>query len=125
MNWRTVFASGALALGALLVLRVAVSVTLSILGLLWAIIMTTVTLLAIGGLLYGGYKLFSWAQGSQSSPASDSSGGQTSTADRVERLKERYARGDLSEDEFERRLDRELGGPNMDSLNRERTRERE
>lgn len=125
MNWRTALLYGALGLGALLLLRVVVSLTLGLLGFLWAVVTTAVTLLAVGGLLYGGYRLLSWVRDTQSSPDSSSDEVPTSPADRVERLKERYANGELSEDEFERRLDREFGGPSMDSLDRELDRERE
>jgi phage tail tape-measure protein len=41
------------------------------------------------------------------------------------RLKQQYADGKLSEDELEQRLDRELGGPSVDDLDRELRRERE
>jgi len=121
MNWRKPLVYGALALGVLLVLRVAVSLLFGVLGFLWAIVTTAVAVLALGGLLYGGYKVLSRVRGTGS--ASDS--GTSSPESRVERLKERYANGELSEDEFERRLDREFGGPRVDSLDRELTRERE
>jgi uncharacterized membrane protein len=125
MDWRKLLVYGVIALGALLALRVALSVTLGFLGLLWSVITTAVALLAIGGLLYGGYRLLSWARSDQSPRAGDATQAPASTEDRIERLKDRYASGDLSEDEFERRLDQELGGPSMDSIDRELTRERE
>lgn len=118
MNWRKVLIYGALGLGALLLLRIVVSLIFGILGLLWTIITTAVTLLAIGVLLYGGYKLLSWVRDTESSDSIESS-----TESRIDALKERYANGELAEDEFERRLDRELDGPS--GLDRGLHRERE
>jgi uncharacterized membrane protein len=122
MNWRKVLAYTGLALGVLFVAQIVVSLFFGILGLLWAVFTTLVTVLAVGLLLYGGYKLLSWIRGTESS-VSDSGdewdAASTEPADGVDRLKERYANGDLSEDEFERRLERELDGSRTGSLDRE------
>lgn len=125
MNWWKVLIYGALGLGALLLLRIVVSLIFGILGLLWTIITTAVTLLAIGGLLYGGYKLWSWTCDTESSDSGGATSTSTEPANRVETLKERYANGELSEDKFERQLDRELDGPRTDSLDRKLKREHE
>jgi uncharacterized membrane protein len=125
MNWPKVLTYGVIALVALFLLRIAVGAVLGFFGFLWTAITTGVTLLAIGGLLYAGYRLWSWVSEDESSSASDSVGASTSTEDRVETLKRRYAEGELTEDEFERRLGQELGGPSMDRLDRQLNRERE
>lgn len=129
MALRTVLKYGAIAIAALLVVSVAVSVASAIVGLLWSLVTTAVTLLAVGALLYGGYSLYSWL-------SDDDSGGQRvrdrstgvradgTGADGVDRLRERYANGDLSEAELERRLERELDGTETDSIDRELRRER-
>lgn len=124
MNWPKVLTYGVIALVALFLLRIAVGAVLGFVGFLWTAITTGVTLLAIGGLLYGAYRLWSWVSDDESSPASDSVE-TSSTEDRVETLKKRYAKGELTEDEFERRLGQELGGPSMDRLDRQLNRERE
>lgn len=123
MNWRTALVYGVLAVGALLLLRGVVAFVFGIFGLLWAVLTTAVALVAVGGLLYGGYRLFSWLRGTASSPASDSSTTAASTDGRLERLKQRYADGELSDEEFERRLEQELDGTT--GLDRERQPERE
>lgn len=125
MNWPKVLTYGVIALVALFLLRIAVGAVLGFVGFLWTAITTGVTLLAIGGLLYGAYRLWSWVSDDESSPASDSVESPRSTEDRVETLKKRYAKGELTEDEFERRLGQELGGPSMDRLDRQLNRERE
>lgn len=124
MNWPKVLTYGVIALVALFLLRIAVGAVLGFVGFLWTAITTGVTLLAIGGLLYGAYRLWSWVSDDESSPASDSVE-TSSTEDRVETLKKRYAKGELTEDEFERRLGRVLDGPSMDRLDRQLNRERE
>jgi hypothetical protein len=124
MDWRKLLAYGVLALGALILLQFVVSLVFDVLSLLWSVVTMAVTLLVIAGLLYAGYRLLSWSRGSESASGSDPV--ETSTPDdRVERLKQQYADGKLSEDELEQRLDRELGGPNMDRLDRELGHERE
>lgn len=125
MNWSKLLSYGVVALVAFLLVRIAVGAVLGFFGFLWTAITTGVTLLAIGGLLYAGYRLWSWVSDDESTSASDSAGASTSTEDRVETLKRRYAKGELTEDEFERRLGQELGGPSMDRLDRQLNRERE
>lgn len=124
MNRWKLLAYGVIAIGAIILLQLVVSFVFGLLDLLLSIVTAAVALLVVGGLLYGGYRLLSWAGGSESASGSDPV--ETSTPDdRVERLKQQYADGKLSEDELEQRLDRELGGPSMDALDRELHRERE
>jgi Predicted membrane protein (DUF2078). len=88
-----------------------------------------VTLLAVGGLLYGGYRLVSQARDTEPStatgPAGRSDTAGTESESRVEELKQRYASGKLSEEEFERRLEQELDTPRTDGPGRDLRRERE
>jgi uncharacterized membrane protein len=124
MNRWKLLAYGVLALVALVVLQLVVSFMFGVLDFLLSIVTMAVTLLLIAGLLYGGYRILSWVRGSESASGSDPV--ETSTSDdRVERLKQQYADGKLSEDELKQRLDRELGGPSVDALDRELRRERE
>jgi uncharacterized membrane protein len=124
MNRWKLLAYGVLVVVALVVLRLVVSFVFAVLDFLWSIVTMAVTLLLIAGLLYVGYRIVSWARGSESASGSDPV--ETSTLDDgVERLKQQYADGKLSEDELEQRLDRELGGPSVDDLDRELRRERE
>ena len=113
MALRTAVKYAVLALAALFVLSVVLSVITTVVGLVWGLITTLLTLLIIGGLLYGGFKLFTWL-------SDDGSGGD----DPVAKLRERYANGDISEAELERRLELELDGPETDSIDRELNRER-
>ena len=130
MALRTIMKYVALALSALLVLSVVVSVVSTIVGLLWGLITALATLLVVGGLLYGGFKVVTWLSGDGSpttDPVSDGAGFETTeetTDDRIERLREQYANGKLSEAELERRLELELDGPETDGIDRELNRER-
>lgn len=124
MNRWKLLGYGVLALVALVMLQVVVSFVFGLLDLLWTVVTTAVALLAVGGVLYVGYRALSWARDSE--PVGDSTPVETSPPDdRVERLKQQYADGKLSEDELEQRLNRELGGPNIDGLDSEPRRERE
>jgi uncharacterized membrane protein len=123
MNWWKVLGYGAVAVGVLWLLQFVVSLIFSILSLVWTVITTAVALLALAGLLYGGYRLLSWVRDTESADSADDSETGREPANRVETLKERYTNGELSEEEFERRLERELDGP--ERLESERVRGRE
>jgi uncharacterized membrane protein len=130
MALRTAVKYAALALAALFVLSVVLSVITTVVGLVWGLITSLLTLLVIGGLLYGGFKLFTWLSDGESSsadPVGDAAGVRTdrrTTDDPVAKLRERYANGEISEAELERRLELELDGPETDSIGRELNRER-
>ena len=130
MVLRTAVKYAALALAALFVLSVVFSVITTVVGLVWGLITTLLTLLVIGGLLYGGFKLFTWLSDGESSsadPVGDAAGVRTNrrtTGDRIAELREQYANGDISEAELERRLELELDGPGTDGIDRELNRER-
>ena len=130
MALQTIVKYTALALAALFVLSAVFSVVTTIIGLIWGLITTLVTLLVIGGLLYGGFKLFTWLSDNDSAggdPVGDGFGGEATaetTDDPLANLRERYANGDISEAELERRLELELDGPETDSIDRELNHER-
>lgn len=129
MNWWKVLVYLVLAAGALLVLNVVASMILGLLTIIWAILTTAATLLAVGGLLYGSYKLVSWIRntGSEQSrtrePATVHGDATTNVESkvRVEELKDQYASGALSEAELERQLESELESQRIDrEVHRER-----
>ncbi|WP_123536517.1 hypothetical protein [Halosimplex salinum] len=120
----------ALAIGAFILVSVVLSVVSALVGLVWALVTTVATLLTVAALLYGGFKLYSWLSDDGSSER-DSIRDRSRTTrtdgtgeDGVARLRERYANGELSEAELERRLELELDGPETDSIDRELSRER-
>lgn len=128
----------ALAVGIFLVVSAVVSVVAAILSIVWAIVTTAVTVAVLAALLYAGVKLYGWL-GSDDGSASNEpdtaaesrfglnigpepTDGDTSV-DRVDRLKQRYAEGDISEAELERRLELELDA-GVDGRDRELDRSR-
>ena len=111
-----------LAVVALVVASVVVSAIFAAVSfILWAV-RTAVILAVLAGLLYGGYRLYSWLGDDSASERSLSS--EYQPENRVESLQQRYASGDLSEAELERQLERELADDEFDSIDRELQRER-
>ncbi|MFB6296965.1 MAG: hypothetical protein ABEH56_00430 [Salinirussus sp.] len=123
MNWRRGLLYAGLAVGALVAIRIAGTVAFAVVRALRAGAAALVVLCVTGLLVYGGYRLFSWARRSElaSGPDADGSRETTSTepADRVDRIKRQYVDGELSENEFERRLERAFESPETDSFERE------
>lgn len=130
MDWWDVFKYTALLIGSVVLLTVVLGVAVGILGtivgLMWAVvsllvslIVPAVSLVAVAAIIYGAVTLLSGSGstgvGSDSRPAEETNP--------VERAKERYAAGEISEQELERRLEMELGGPDRDSIDRELERE--
>jgi len=111
---------------------------------LWAVslLVTALRLLAllavVGGVGYVGYKLYSLVSGVSGRSTSDtnSSPGEFSMNDigttsdtatdtnSADSLREQYLNGEISEAEFERRLERKIDTSEYDSLDRELQRER-
>jgi hypothetical protein len=113
---------------------------------LWAVslLVTALRLLAllavVGGLSYVGYKLYSLVSGlsgDSSSETSEASGSEFSMSDigtssdtttepasSSDGLREQYLNGEISEAEFERRLERRIDNDEYDSIDRELQRER-
>jgi hypothetical protein len=130
MNWRKFFLYTVVGLGLLVAAQIALSVFWTIIGLTWAIATSVITLVVIGAIGYGGVKLLSWYLDFDTRSTTDGNATGAESADtepdnRIERLKDRYANGTLSEAEFERQLEHELNGSNVDSINRELSREHE
>lgn len=121
---------------ALMVVSATISAVFAVLGIIWAVMSLVATLLVLGALGYGGYKLYTvFTRGNEDSydVSERSRLGQTDwptdvnqseSTDPVESLKEKYTRGELTEAEFERRLERELDETEYDSIDRELQRER-
>ena len=124
MALRTVLKYAAIAVGLLILVSVAISVVSAIVGLVWTAIVALATLLVLAGIGYAAVKGFLWYRGRGGSEVQSVT--DTESKDPVDRLVERYVDGDLTETELERRLDRVLGGPDRDEIDREleRTKER-
>jgi hypothetical protein len=126
------------AVGALVFLAAATVVLRTV---LWAIslavtmIQIAAVLAIVGGIGYVGYKLYSLVSGGSSTSEPTSStdefsmsdiGRSTSTSTRSsgDDLRQQYLNGEITEEEFERRLERELDGGEFDDIDRELQRER-
>lgn len=88
---------------------VAVNVVLTLLSLLAGLVVllvTAVTLAVLVFALIGSYRVYTWAR--RPDPDADVAAepdAPKTTADRLERLRERYVAGELTEAEYERRLE--------------------
>lgn len=127
MDWRNVLTTVALVLGALVLVRVAAALLFSLVRVLQTGVVLLLTVLAAGLLVYGGYALVSRVRGGGSPDAGSGDGESTAPepTDPIERLKQRYTEGELTEAEFERRVARELDDSGTDSIDRGRRRGRE
>ena len=130
MVWRTLFKVAAVGLGALFalvlvlsilfaVLGALVGVGLAVFGLVFLTVFVTATLAVGVATVYGAYRLLSRSGGGVE-PTSIQVDEQE---DPIEQLKRLYAEGELSETEFERRLEHELER-DTDAIDRELVRER-
>jgi uncharacterized membrane protein len=111
----------ALSIGMLVLVGVAISVVATILGIAWSILTAIATLLVLVGFTYATIQGVRWLR---SDGTTDPTPVDTGSADPVERLTDRYVSGDLTEEEFERRLALELDGPDGEidrELQRSRT----
>jgi len=119
---------------ALFVVSAVVSAVFAAISFIWWVFRTTVALAIIGAILYGGYRVYSWfsddSEPAEQSFSSSMSSASTATStdvspdNRVDDLRQRYASGEISEAELERRLERELADDGVDSIDRELERER-
>jgi len=130
MNWRKIILYSIVGIGLLLAVQIVLSVVWAIFGLIWSIATLLVTLAVLGAMGYAGIKFFSWyfdsgAESTTDDNTTSSEAAGTEPIDRIERLKDRYTDGSLSEAEFERRLEHELNDPDIDSIDRELNREHE
>jgi hypothetical protein len=123
----------AVALAILIGVSVLVSVVSAILSLAWAVVSGVVTLALLVGVAYVAYRAGSWLfGGDDASTKADSIGdswsSSTASPDATEspqdRLRRQYVEGQIGEEEFERRLARELEAESTDEIDRELERER-
>ena len=124
---------GAIALAILIGVSVLVSVVSAILSLAWAIVSGILTLALLVGVAYIAYRAGSWLfGGDDASTKADSIGDSWSssasstdvTESPQDRLRRQYVEGQIGEEEFERRLARELEAESTDEVDRELERER-
>ncbi|EMA65354.1 hypothetical protein C461_14698 [Halorubrum aidingense JCM 13560] len=122
----------AIAIAVLIGVSIVVSVVSAILSLAWAIVSGIVSLAVLAGLVYLAYKAGSWLLSDDDSAATDSIRGSRSSSSlgnggsesRQDRLRRQYVEGQISEEEFERRIGRELETEDVDDIDRELERER-
>jgi hypothetical protein len=128
---------GAVALAVLVGVGILVSVVWWFLNLVLAVVSGIVFLAILAGIAYVAYRAGSWLSGSDDSVDADSIGdswssspSSTSTASddapesRQDRLRRQYVEGQISEAEFERRIESELETEEFDEVDRELERER-
>ncbi len=120
---------GAIGIGILIAVSVAIAVVNWTITLLTAAIQLAVLL----GSVYAFYKIASWILGSSGSEThrigpnshpSNSSSTSTDSRDRQDRLRQQYVEGQLSEEEFEQRIARELENEDLDRIEAQLERER-
>ena len=127
---------------ALVVASVVVSAVLSALAFLWFLARVLAFVALVGTIGYVGYKLYSLLAGGSRSAETTATGGEFSLSElgsgadpgagddiatgqsRADELRQQYVNGEITEAEFERRLERELDGGEYDSIDRELQRER-
>jgi uncharacterized membrane protein YeiB len=122
---------------ALLVVSFVVNTILAIVSTVLFAIKLLAVLAVVGGVAYAGYRIYSLVSGltSSSSNAETTSSSETdslstgigtsdTSATRSDNLRQQYLNGDISEEEFERRLERELDSDEFDSIDRELQRDR-
>lgn len=130
-----------LGLFGLIVVSAVVSMLFAVIALLWLAAKLIAMLVVLGIVGFVGYKAYSLVAGLFGGDTAEEGGfrGDASTresgfstrrqseaADRrdpVERLKDQYARGDLTEAEFERRVERRLDDGGVDSIETDLNRE--
>ena len=133
MDGKKALTYAAVALAILIGVSVLVSVVSAILSLAWAVVSGIVTLALLVGVAYVAYRAGSWLFGGDDAsvdadPLGDSWSSSTSSTDVTEspqdRLRRQYVEGQIGEEEFERRLAREMETESPDEIDRELERER-
>ena len=133
MDGKKALTYAAVALTILIGVSVLVSVVSAILSLAWAVVSGIVTLALLVGVAYVAYRAGSWLFGGDDAsvdadPLGDSWSSSTSSSDVTEspqdRLRRQYVEGQIGEEEFERRLAREMETESPDEIDRELERER-
>jgi len=119
---------GAVALAILIGVSVVLSVISAIVGLVGAVVSGIVSLAVLAGVAYVAYAVGSWLFGGSDAPVeTDSIGDSWSTSSassgdapesRQDRLRRKYVEGQISEEEFERRIASELETEEPDDVDR-------
>lgn len=131
MDLMKVFLWLILAVAAWVVLSTVLSIVVAAVGFLIWLVRTAVVLAVVGGLAYGGYKLYDLLTSDNSASSVGQSGRSrtgidstyTESRSSVDSPQDRYARGEIDEAQLEQELERELGDGEMDSIDRELQRE--
>jgi len=120
MDLLKVFLWLVLAVVAWVVLSTVLSILVAAVGFLVWLVRTAVVLAVIGGLAYGGYKLYDLLTSDSSAGQIGSSRTQTYQSQPAsDTPQDRYARGEIDETQLERELEREIGDGDVDSIDRE------
>lgn len=101
MDMRKAAVYAALVVGALVFLRVAPLFVAGFVRVVQTAAVTVGLSLFAVAVLYGGYRVLSRVRGTDERPSDE-------RTDRIARLKRRYASGDLTQEEFEHRVEQEL-----------------
>ena len=107
----------AIALGLLVVAGIVASVVWTLLMLLCGLLKVGALLLAVAAITYLVVKGALWFLGTGDD--SETAGSASTGSDPLEQLRDQYVNGDLSENEFERRLEHELDDGSFDEIDRE------
>ena len=120
------------AVGGLLVLGIiyfAIQVVSAVVSTVVFAVEMAVLLAVLGGLGYVGYKAYALLSGRSSGGSSTTTSSSTDELStgvgsaRSDDLQQKYLNGEISEEEFERRLERQLDNNEFDSIDRELQRE--
>ncbi len=121
MRPRTVALAIAALLGVLVAISALLTVVSLVVGLVTALVLTVVALAVLLLALVGSYRVFTWwrsrADATEVATATRSA---EQPVDPIERLRERYVAGELTESEYERRLELVLDTDDLESIDRRR-----
>lgn len=112
----------AFGIGLFVLLSAASYVLSALLSILWSILVVATILLAAAGITYAVTKGVLWfVRNRNRTPATGTNQPSTtaSSEDPIDRLNRRYVNGELTEAEFERRLEQELDDSGHDEIDRE------
>jgi uncharacterized membrane protein len=110
----------ALAAGLFVLISAIISaVTWLFVSVIWPLVVSVAILLGAGALTYIAVKTALWLRDTRQEPEPELSAEAPEPQDPVESLNERYVNGELTEEEFERRLEAELGAGGQDEIDRE------
>ena len=113
-----------LAVVALVLVSLVVSAVFAAVSFILWLVRTALVLAILGGLAYGGYRLYGWLSDDSASTSTTDLGYTSRPENRVKDLQQRYASGDMTESELERQLESELADDEFDTIDRELQRDR-